>query len=231
MSFTVESENQGCGGGGGGNDCLWWCFKVSLRATCKIQSICVCVYICIFLSVYRGLYVCMEVCSCICLYMNVFANIESYSHWLHTYIHTSVFVFVFVYPAQQLDNWETWSSNVLGLPGRHDIFVFCSNNAGPPYFHKFINFTYLCAIILYFDWLLKIKLLIASSALKKKLRFLVEVMISLIKQPCLQTSVLTHQNFLLFVYFQFLYGHNRIHKVWRGELWQTLIYNIQRRTI
>ena len=28
MSFTVESEHQGCGGREGGNDCLWWCFKV-----------------------------------------------------------------------------------------------------------------------------------------------------------------------------------------------------------
>ena len=61
---------------------------------------------------------------------------------------------------------------------------------------------------------------------------LVKVMISLIKQACLQTSVLTHQNLRLFVYFQFLYGHNRIHQVWGGNLWHSLVYNnIQRREI
>ena len=63
-----------------------------------------------------------------------------------------------------------------------------------------------------------------------KIRFfcvLVKVMISLIKQACLQTSVLTHQNLRLFVYFQFLYGHNRIHQVWGAssdKVWFTIIF-------
>ena len=62
MSFTVESENQGCGGTGGGNDCLWWCFKVSLRARYKV-FVCVSidVYFCLCIGVYLYAWRCVFV--------------------------------------------------------------------------------------------------------------------------------------------------------------------------
>ena len=47
ISYTGESENEGCGGTEGGNDCLWWCCKVGLCAflyLCAYMCICICVY-------------------------------------------------------------------------------------------------------------------------------------------------------------------------------------------
>ena len=43
ISYTGESENEGCGGTEGGNDCLWWCCKVGLCAFLYL-CICICVY-------------------------------------------------------------------------------------------------------------------------------------------------------------------------------------------
>lgn len=92
-------------------------------------------------------------------------------------------------------------------------WAFCS--------HKRLS---ICCSWLFVILLLKIELLIVV--------LFVKVMISLIKQACLQTSVLTHQNFWPFCLFSasiWAGGIIEYTKFGEGKLWQSLIYNIQRR--
>ena len=92
-------------------------------------------------------------------------------------------------------------------------WAFCS--------HKRLS---ICCSWLFVILLLKMELLIVV--------LFVKVMISLIKQACLQTSVLTHQNFWPFCLFSasiWAGGIIEYTKFGEGKLWQSLIYNIQRR--
>ena len=49
ISYTGESENEGCGGTEGGNDCLWWCCKVGL-----------CAFLYLITSLF--VYLCLDIC-------------------------------------------------------------------------------------------------------------------------------------------------------------------------